>query len=315
MSSALGNSAAPPPINRGNGHSPERHANGAPVDAMNRIGERIQEIVEQIDALQNPAARALMQECMQSVLSFYGHGLERVLHIIKHAGIGAQPAYDELLHDNLVRGLLLIHGLHPTPLEQRLREALDKIRPYLQSHGGNVELLGIENDFARLRLQGACQTCPSSSVTLELAVRHAVEEACPDLQGFHVDGVAAPPESSTAGSRGNSSWITLDHAADLPDSTVTRMDAAELPLAVCRVHGTLYAYRDHCPICNLPLHLGKLEPDGTLACGAGHRFQVQEAGRGSNGSHLDPLPLIIERGVVKVALSTPEPSEPEPVPA
>jgi Fe-S cluster biogenesis protein NfuA/nitrite reductase/ring-hydroxylating ferredoxin subunit len=281
---------------------------------MNRIGERIQEIVEQIDGLQNPAARALVQECMQSVLSFYGHGLERVLHIIKHAGIGAQPAYDELLHDNLVRGLLLIHGLHPIPLEQRLREALDKIRPYLQSHGGNVDLLGVENDFARLRLQGACKTCPSSAVTLELAVRHAVEEACPDLQGFHVDGIAAASQP-TATPRGNSRWITLDHAADIPDSTVTRMEAANLPLALCRVNGTLYAYGDHCPVCNLPLHLGKLESDGTLFCGTGHRFLVREAGRGLNGSHLDPLPLIVERGVVKVALATPEPSEPESVPA
>jgi Fe-S cluster biogenesis protein NfuA len=77
--------------------------------------------------------------------------------------------------------------LHPVDLATRLQEALEKVRPYLESHGGNVELLGLEDGFARLSLRGACKTCPSSSVTLELAVRKALEEACPDLLGFNVE--------------------------------------------------------------------------------------------------------------------------------
>ncbi len=158
-----------------------------PIDSMNSQGRRIQEIVAQIDAMPNPAARALMQECMESVLGFYGDGIARMMELVKRSGIGAQKAYNALLHDNVVRGLLLIHGLHPHDLATRLREALDKVRPYMESHGGNVELLGLENDFDRLRLQGSCKTCPSSAVTLELAVRSALEEACPDLAGFHVE--------------------------------------------------------------------------------------------------------------------------------
>jgi Fe-S cluster biogenesis protein NfuA len=74
-------------------------------------------------------------------------------------------------------------------LEKRLRGALEKVRPYMQSHGGNIELLSLEDDVARIRLQGTCKTCPSSAVTLELAVRRAVEEACPDLLGFEVVGM------------------------------------------------------------------------------------------------------------------------------
>src|SRR5262249_24949788 len=106
---------------------------------------------------------------------------------------------DALAHDKLVRGLLLIHGLHPVPLESRLAAALDKIRPYLQSHGGNVELISLRNDIARLRLQGTRRSCPSSAITLELAVRHALEEACPDLAGFEVEGAAPEPEPAAPG--------------------------------------------------------------------------------------------------------------------
>ena len=86
-------------------------------------------------------------------------------------------------------GCCLIHDLHPVPLETRLREALDTVRPYMESHGGNVELLSLEDDVARLGLQGHCKTCPSSSVTLELAIRGAIEEACPDLMGIEVEGL------------------------------------------------------------------------------------------------------------------------------
>jgi Fe-S cluster biogenesis protein NfuA len=95
--------------------------------------------------------------------------------------------------------LLLIHGLHPVSLEDRLLGALDKIRPYLQSHGGNVELLGFQNDVARLRLQGTCKTCPSSSLTLELAVRQVIEESCPDLAGFEVEPVTPAAEQAAPG--------------------------------------------------------------------------------------------------------------------
>jgi Fe-S cluster biogenesis protein NfuA/nitrite reductase/ring-hydroxylating ferredoxin subunit len=279
----------------GNGH------NGDAVAGMNRDGKRIQEIVAEIDALPNPAARALMQECMESVLGFYGSGLARILELVKRSGIGGQKAYDDLIHDGVVSGLLLIHGLHPHDLATRLREALDKVRPYMESHGGNVELLSLENDFARLRLQGSCKTCPSSAVTLELAVRHALEEACPDLAGFEVEGAAQVARQSFE----RAEWIEVENAAQLPDGAFLTCQAEGLPLLVCRVNARLYAYRDRCPGCNAPLHSGKLH-DGVLTCLEAHRFSIPEAGRSLTDAslHLEPLPLIEEHGAIKVALAS-----------
>jgi Fe-S cluster biogenesis protein NfuA len=150
------------------------------------IAKRLQELIEQIQTQPNPAARALLQECLQSLLAFYGDGLSRILEQVQVSGVEGKKILDRLLKDQTISGLLLIHGLHPISLETRLRSALEKVRPYMQSHGGNIELLSLENEVARVRLQGTCKTCPSSTVTLELAVRHAVEEACPDLAGFEV---------------------------------------------------------------------------------------------------------------------------------
>jgi len=152
--------------------------------------QRLQQLLEKAEAMPNPSARALLQECLQSLLAMYGEGLARMLQILQHS---ESPALGPVIRDPAIRGLLLIHGLHPLSLETRLHEALDKVRPYMQSHGGDVQLLGLANGFARLRLQGACKTCPASSVTLELAVRQAVEEACPDLTGFEVESASGEP--------------------------------------------------------------------------------------------------------------------------
>lgn len=160
--------------------------NPVPGTDSREMAKRLQELIEQIQTQPNPAARALLQECLQSLLAFYGEGLSRILEQVQASGVEGKQILDRLLKDETISGLLLIHGLHPIPLESRLRGAFEKVRPYMQSHGGNIELLSLENEIARVRLQGTCKTCPSSTVTLEFAVRRAVEAACPDLAGFEV---------------------------------------------------------------------------------------------------------------------------------
>ena len=70
---------------------------------------------------------------------------------------------------------------------RRVEAALDSVRPYLGSHGGDVELLEVADDgVVRLRLLGSCNSCPSSSVTLELAVEDAIEAAAPEVASIEV---------------------------------------------------------------------------------------------------------------------------------
>jgi Fe-S cluster biogenesis protein NfuA/nitrite reductase/ring-hydroxylating ferredoxin subunit len=283
-------------------NEPSANGHSSSVDEMNRHGRRVQELMEEIDSLPDSPARDLIHECLTSLLAFYGIGLERILNTIKRSGFAGQKTYDELIHDRAISGLLLIHGLHPIDLATRLREALEKIRPYMQSHGGNVELLSLENDFARLRLQGACKTCPSSGVTLELAVRHAIEEACPDLAGFDVEGAPVPDVVETHAAP---EWTAVEEARHLQEGALIRVVIRDTPLILCKAATRLYAYRDRCPACNLPLHLGTLEA-GILACRAGHRFSVQNAGLSPDDPHqyLEPIPLVLNDGAVQVALAS-----------
>jgi Fe-S cluster biogenesis protein NfuA/nitrite reductase/ring-hydroxylating ferredoxin subunit len=229
-----------------------------------------------------------------------------MLEVAKGVAPEGQKVYDALARDDIVRGFLLIHGLHPLDLRTRLSEALDKVRPYIRSHGGDVELISLQDDVARLRLIGHCKSCPSSAVTLELAVGQAIEEACPDLLGFEVEGLDTAPLNSASPAAQNlyRDWIVIDGAQQLSNGDLMPVQASGVALLICKVNRELYAYRDRCPACNLPLHLGALD-GGFLSCRTGHRYDVQRAGRGVADAdrHLDPFPLLVENGTVRVALA------------
>ena len=280
-----------------------------PVDQLEHIniqGERIQKLLERIQALPYPAARELIQECMEAVLAFYGQGLSRVLMIAQNAGPEGQKVYRDLIRDDVIKGLLLIHDIHPLDLEARLRDALERVRPYLRSHGGDVDLISLENARARLRFQGTCESCPSSWVTLELAIRQAIEQACPDLVHFEVEGVKANsiPSSAPDAKRTAAGWEILENAEQLAEGDWVPVRVGKTRVVVCKLNQNLYAYRNRCPACNLPFDAGSLE-GGFLSCSLDHRYDIVHAGRGIDvpSAHLEPFPLLVEEGVVRIALN------------
>jgi Fe-S cluster biogenesis protein NfuA/nitrite reductase/ring-hydroxylating ferredoxin subunit len=225
------------------------------------------------------------------------------------AAVEDSPAVCGLLTaDPVVASLLLIHDLYPVPLEKRVAEALERVRPYMESHGGDVELIGVIDGVAHLRLQGSCRSCAASSATLELAVRQALEEAAPDLHGMEVDGVVEPapePLGTPLPMAAPPSWFDLDGVASLGPEEFVGAEVAGTPLVVANVEGTLLAYRDRCASCGGELHGGELS-SGALRCPAcGRSYFLPRAGRSLDDEQLqlDPVPLLRENGNVRVALS------------
>lgn len=143
--------------------------------------ERIDQLVQTVEACTDPGLRSSAQELIQTLMELHAAGLDRTLSLLQQSGAGAN-LIQQLSLDPLVSGLLLLHGLHPIDLETRVLEALEKARPYLQSHGGNVELAGVdEQGVVRLRMKGTCHGCPSSAVTLKSTIEEAIRQAAPDV--------------------------------------------------------------------------------------------------------------------------------------
>jgi Fe-S cluster biogenesis protein NfuA len=167
--------------------------------------ERVEALIQELERLPDPRARAHTREILQSILELYGSALERIFETIADTGENGLAMIDSLARDDLVGSLLALHGLHPLHLEERVQRALDKVRPYLHSHGGDVELLEVVEGVVRLRMQGSCHGCPSSAMTLKLAIEEAIYEQAPDVAGIEVEGVVA---SSAAAS---STFIPAEH--------------------------------------------------------------------------------------------------------
>lgn len=154
--------------------------------------QRMQEIeglIHAIEASADPATRSRVEELVQRLLELHGAGLERVLELVSATGEQGAAIIDELGADALASSLLLLHGLHPLSFEDRVEQALEKVRPYLSSHGGDVELLGAADGVVRLRLVGRGDGCSGSAKTLKLALEEAIYAAAPDVTAIDVEGV------------------------------------------------------------------------------------------------------------------------------
>ena len=287
-------------------------------ELQKRIG-RIEGLVGAIDSWPDAAAREGATELLQTTLELHGAGLERMLDLAWELGDAGPALIEQFAQDPLISHLLLLHGLHPLDLEERVTQALDKVRPYLGSHGGNVEVLDVADGIVRLRLQGSCHGCASSAVTLKLAIEEALHEAAPDIAELIVEGVVerpAPPAgfvplTQVGGPRHRSApppaaghWERVSDVADLEAGTVRLRDVAGMPVCFCRVGGQLYAYEGSCPACGRTLAEAQLAGSALTCGGCGTHYDVQAAGRGQDRPdlHLEPIPLLMDHGQAKVAL-------------
>src|SRR5262245_56608925 len=118
--------------------------------------ERVEELIQTIEALPDPTARASALALVQALMDFHGEALDRLMEIVASQGEPGYSIFDKFSGDELVSNLLLLYGLHPLPIETRVSEALEKVKPQLDAHGGSVELLEINEGVVRLRLQGNC---------------------------------------------------------------------------------------------------------------------------------------------------------------
>ena len=149
--------------------------------------QKIEALVLRIEQLADSDARASAVELFQLVMDLHGAGLERMMEIAFEAGDSGRSCIDKFARDDLVGSLLLLYGLHPLDLETRVMEALDRIRSTLRSHGGTVELLGINDGVVRLRLDASGNGCSSSAQTMKAAIEEAIYDRAPDIAGLEVE--------------------------------------------------------------------------------------------------------------------------------
>ncbi|MBA2323698.1 MAG: NifU family protein [Pseudonocardiales bacterium] len=297
------------------------------------VGQQIEELLAGLSGHPDSSVGEAAEELARLLMAMYSAGLERVVAVL---GAGQGPGYrmlSELLDDELVASLLVLHDLHPEDTTARVTRALESVRPYLGSHAGGVELLGVDEEAAgavvRLRLQGSCDGCPSSAVTVKMAIEKAIEEACPEVLRVDVEGMSeadaarskptrelplmqigmAPPAEAEPAAM-PVSWVVLD-PPQLRPGQCAEVDIGGFSVLLALPAGAntpeaggLVAYRDKCPSCKGSLADAVLKGDELTCANCAVAFDVRLAGRALDGSsrHLDPLPLVQRAGGWRLAV-------------
>ena len=278
---------------------------------LRETSERIDELLDELGQSAVPAVMERVEELLRDVMSMYGAGLDRALEIARDAG--GDALVRQVADDEVIGNLLVLHGLHPVDVQTRVQAALDQVRPYLGSHAGGVELLGVDAEgVAHLKLEGSCDGCASSALTVQNAIEDAILVAAPDVVAVEAEGMVDPGPAllqiqpfrsrEESAEHASSAWQHLD--LDVPPRTLAQVPLGGALLAVANLGGTLVAYLDRCPVCSEELSRGSLAAD-VLTCGCGQGFDARRAGRAtddSGASPMVPVPLLPEHGGWKAAV-------------
>ena len=272
---------------------------------LENLAEAVDQALEGVKDL-DEVARAKAMRLKEALEAFHKDGLVQLVKTVK-----SDPRGKELLLEAMaipsVYALFSMHGIIKPPIFARVLEVLEQVRPYVASHGGDIELVSVEEGVAYVRLHGACAGCSMSSQTLRDGVEEAICKRLPEISRVEqVQDIAVSGFLQIENARGNrpadireAGWVEGPLLNEISGGGVFHM--ASIDVIVTKQDGKLFAYRNACPHMGQPLHDGRVTED-CLTCPA-HGFKFMLAtGECITAPQvqLEPFPLKIVEGRVWV---------------
>jgi nitrite reductase/ring-hydroxylating ferredoxin subunit/Fe-S cluster biogenesis protein NfuA len=233
-------------------------------------------------------------------------GDERALALLGLVDAIHRPALERIVagdrDDPIARALLAMYDLGPVDDVVLVEEALDEVRPYVESHGGRLDLLGVDDGVVRVALGGACDGCAGSEVTLRRRVEEVLRERYDGFRALEAEQpqVVVLP---LAGVR-RPAFRAVD-GADLPPGALRAVDVDGTAVLVANAGGELYALRNGCAVDGLALDGGRLV--GTVLVCPWHNcaYDVRTGARVDDASQpgIAPVPVALRDGSLQVAVN------------
>ncbi len=284
---------------------------------ISMLAQKIDEYIQMLMNHPEPKVREATHQMLDGIDSLHREAFGRII-----VGLSEHPELrDRITEDPVVSMVFELYGLLKVDEAAVVDQALEAVRPYIQSHGGEVEVLGVEDGVVRVRLAGSCHGCAGSTVTLKRGIEAALREGLPGFKKMVVEESVAHPPAAHHGHGGTASNFIPLTAVSAPKRPIFQ-DA--LPLAelapgkmrgvvlgdtrvlLVNVDGDIFAYRNACLESPLPLDLGTLE---------GHRIRCPwhqclfdaRTGRALEPleGQIDPFPVALQDGRVRVATNAP----------
>jgi Fe-S cluster biogenesis protein NfuA/nitrite reductase/ring-hydroxylating ferredoxin subunit len=239
-------------------------------------------------------------------------GDERALLLLQLVDAIHRPALERIaagdIDDPIAQALLQMYDLAAPDDEVLVEEALDEVRPYIHSHGGHVELLGVADGVVELRMSGSCAGCAASAMTLKRGIGEALRTHYPgfkEVVAQEVDGAPGPKLLQIENLR-RPVFVDADAAAELEPGEVMATELDGIALLLANFESEIYALRDGCPVDGGSLGGARLSAEGVIVC-PWHNcaYDVRTGARvdGKEGEGLRVVPVAMKNGTVQVAVN------------
>jgi Fe-S cluster biogenesis protein NfuA/nitrite reductase/ring-hydroxylating ferredoxin subunit len=234
-------------------------------------------------------------------------GDDRALLLLQLVDAIHRPALERIvageLEHPLARTLLAMYDLADVEPEILVEEALDAVRPYIESHGGHVELLRVDGGAVHLRLGGACDGCAGSAMTLTRGIEQALREHFPGFKRI----VSHAPEPELLQIEVLRRPVFADVVAldELAPGQMRVADADGTTVLLANVDGEVYAVLDGCPVDGRTLEGGRLAGSVIVCPWHNCAYDVRSGNRADDepGGDLPVVPVAIHDRTVKVAVN------------
>lgn len=226
-----------------------------------------------------------VQALKSAIEDLHKEALKRLIRALKDDP-AAFARMREALSDQVVYGVLRFHGLVKEPLQARLEKALDEVRPFMATHGGDVELVAVKPpDTVEIRLLGSCHGCPASSQTLSEGVEKAIRAHCPEIVHINQVSRGAPEAQKAAAKDGvstvhfispfalhaKSGWVDAASVDEIPEGGVTERKIKQRSVLLSKQGSRVSCFDNSCAHLGMPLEMGEIQ-DGVITCSY-HGFQ------------------------------------------
>ena len=261
---------------------------------------------------------AAVAELSTLVATLEREGDERAMLLLELVDAIHRPALARIvageLDHPLAQALLAMYDLAEVEAEILVEEALDEVRPYIESHGGQVELLAVDGGAVHLRLGGACEGCAGSSMTLTRGIESALREHFPAFERI-VAHAPAPellqiqmvqPDSAAVASLPRPVFADVGELDDLRPGDLVSVSAEGVQVLLANVDGEVYALRDGCPIDGRTLAGGRLAGSVIICPWHNCAFDARSGKRADDeagAGDLAVVPVAVQDRSLKVAVN------------
>ncbi|MEJ9281188.1 NifU family protein [Ureibacillus thermosphaericus] len=276
---------------------------GTQSKSVEQLTERIDQVLREIREMDfTDYQLKKIMELKKAIEAFHEDALRKLVKIVRSTDEGKQLML-EAIEDPSVYAMLLLHGIIKQNLYTKVAAVMEEIRPYLNSHGGDIELEKIDGNVVYVRMQGACSGCSLSAVTLKNGVEEAIKARVPEVERVEMVNDLSPgympyKRNIDEGDLMNSGWREGPNVDELEENKPYYLTIDEVDVLLIIIDNKIMAYRNRCPHRGIPFTQETVEQEDHMVL-IGHdntlRFDL------TNGEcvtvphiQLEPFPVRIE---------------------